>query len=814
MSMLDEREFDANTFWRVFDAQCRPAFRGNGASAYERTSLLVLFLWSEQLSIAPKPLPRFDRQGAREYQEWWRDVVRRVNSRLGLEDEGRIGQDSVAIEFLIHALKTLHRSAEISPPLSASFFDYRFVRLVERETGTHRSLSHFSASLANALNSSDNAFVDVYCATGELFATSGNARWRRQDAEASRGYLFWVGSFSLEVRMRLALHGREPRSLERVGPDGYFGGHSMFRIDPPPRKALPRSDQHREYIESGASPTEMLGQMLRRLDIDLSLVVVPGSERSSSRRALRAVREGLIAEGRLAAVIDFPRVQSGRVEKSAWLVTRRASRLKGAVLMINTASLGEPSSHQEYGTLAEFSGRILRLLSDERLSHRWATSSQEDSGARYRHLFDREFAGEYRDVPGLCRLVTAQEIRDNAYALLASNYVGPITRSAWLSGINNAPLLDLLFEPGLGKTVYLIGNNGEGKSLLLRELAQASSEHQRKTIGISCSASDRFPLPSESLPGFEHFIYEGARTSSQAANLKKLATDVCRKFVLVHQSHEHLRVLEEVLRLLDFNARRYLMPLSAAADSPQAHADWVTSHTTELLDDAEANRHNTSGLNIRSMQVALMRSESKGGVTPFRDLSSGEQQIVSLVTRIIAHAERQCLFLIDEPEISLHVSWQRVLPRVLSVVSKRFSCDFLVATHSPLLISSVSDTSSVCLVAQMQQLRVIGPSDRRSVESVLFDGFGTHTANNRVIHERCAAIVAAAMDAVNVEQTDTAQLKRLITELREMRLRVSAASEQLDRISIDRSLEVIKAARDAILELTPPRQPESEEVEN
>lgn len=807
--MIEQLEFDASRFWKHFDAKCRSVFRASATPAYERMTLLILFLWTERAVPLPNQLHLGD-----EVVKWWSQSVRRLNEVLTLEPEERIDDRVVDTEFLVSALYVLSNFDEISPRTAAYFFDYRFIRLAERETGTHRLLSHYSASLANALNDPDNAFVDVYCTTGELFFTSGNERWRRHGLHGPHGYLFQIGAFGLEVRLRLALHERAPQALQRltlqerdtwaspyVHLPSRFGPHTLVRIDPPARKAMPSlRDTH---IRGASNPSLMFDYLRGMFGIQLALIVVAGSERTSIRRALLEVRQRLLEEGRLTAVIDLPSTPGARVEKSAWLVSPRSTRIQQGVLMINTAELGDFSTHQEYGGLAEFSGRIVRLLVSDHVSSRWATSSREDSAAHLRHLFEREFEGGYRDVPGLCRLVSEEEIRHKDYALLASRYLPPATRSAWLSGIDGAPLLGRLFsETNGGQTIYLIGNNGEGKSLLLREIAQASSERQRKTIGISCSASDRFPMPSNAAPGFENFIYEGSRTSNTSANLKRLATDACRKFVLIHQSAEHLSVFDEVLRLIEFATRRYLMPLKVSSNVTQTKSDWLMANTVELVSNATINQERTKSLDAGSMQIALMRFESKGGITPFLNLSSGEQQIVSLVLKIIAHAERGCLFLIDEPEISLHVSWQRVLPRVLATIARYFFCDILVATHSPLLISSVSDDSGVCYVTSMQRLTPIDSRDRRSVESVLFKGFHTHTANNRFIHERCATIVAAAIGIMNTENPDRARLQYLINELGDMRRTVLAASDKLDRAGIKLSLEVIKTAREALNKLT------------
>ncbi|RZJ08972.1 MAG: ATP-binding protein [Acidovorax sp.] len=64
-----------------------------------------------------------------------------------------------------------------------------------------------------------------------------------------------------------------------------------------------------------------------------------------------------------------------------------------------------------------------------------------------------------------------------------------------------------------------------------------------------------------------------------------------------------------------------------------------------------------------------------------KDLSSGEKQIVSLFSHIYLEPTRRFAVIIDEPELSLSVDWQRrLLPDIIN--SRR--CSFLAAaTHSP-----------------------------------------------------------------------------------------------------------------------------------
>ncbi len=73
------------------------------------------------------------------------------------------------------------------------------------------------------------------------------------------------------------------------------------------------------------------------------------------------------------------------------------------------------------------------------------------------------------------------------------------------------------------------------------------------------------------------------------------------------------------------------------------------------------------------------------------ELSSGEQhQLVMLYQLVFSEPSRQ-LFLIDEPEISLHVEWQRMFLDDLLRIADLRGHSFLIATHSPQIINSRID---------------------------------------------------------------------------------------------------------------------------
>lgn len=78
--------------------------------------------------------------------------------------------------------------------------------------------------------------------------------------------------------------------------------------------------------------------------------------------------------------------------------------------------------------------------------------------------------------------------------------------------------------------------------------------------------------------------------------------------------------------------------------------------------------------------------EGADGERPISSLSSGEAQIFTILTHLAFSplAARNNVFIIDEPELSLHVQWQEMF--VDSVLTANPNIQYILATHSPSII--------------------------------------------------------------------------------------------------------------------------------
>lgn len=114
--------------------------------------------------------------------------------------------------------------------------------------------------------------------------------------------------------------------------------------------------------------------------------------------------------------------------------------------------------------------------------------------------------------------------------------------------------------------------------------------------------------------------------------------------------------------------------------------DLMTTYETELnnfLHNKRASVHALDGLVIND----------RNGPLELSSLSSGEKQLVFLLSSAVVARGTRSLILIDEPELSLNYKWQRMIARSLASLSNRQSTQFVLASHSIEIISKYASTS-------------------------------------------------------------------------------------------------------------------------
>ncbi|MBV7271624.1 AAA family ATPase [Clostridiaceae bacterium UIB06] len=90
----------------------------------------------------------------------------------------------------------------------------------------------------------------------------------------------------------------------------------------------------------------------------------------------------------------------------------------------------------------------------------------------------------------------------------------------------------------------------------------------------------------------------------------------------------------------------------------------------------------------RENGIVIVDENCKDSVMKLNQLSSGEKQEIVLFYELIFETRNNTSLLIDEPEISLHIVWQRMFMDDLLKIVEYKGLKVIVATHSPQIINN------------------------------------------------------------------------------------------------------------------------------
>lgn len=100
---------------------------------------------------------------------------------------------------------------------------------------------------------------------------------------------------------------------------------------------------------------------------------------------------------------------------------------------------------------------------------------------------------------------------------------------------------------------------------------------------------------------------------------------------------------------------------------------------------------------------AIHMSVPDEGIIPFNKFSKGEKTLLALLLTVFLNRDN-AFFLLDEPDLSLHVEWQeRLLPALQRLAP---NAQFIIATHSPFLIMNTQSEEVVNLAKVYKEHRV------------------------------------------------------------------------------------------------------------
>jgi predicted ATP-binding protein involved in virulence len=203
--------------------------------------------------------------------------------------------------------------------------------------------------------------------------------------------------------------------------------------------------------------------------------------------------------------------------------------------------------------------------------------------------------------------------------------------------------------------------------------------------------------------------------------------------------------------------------------------------------DKQFNKLSINWLNNPNGEMIIHKDNTPLNIN---QLSSGEKTLLALVADLarrlaIANPNREnplmgnAVVLIDEVDLHLHPRWQR---KVVPQLQKTFpNCQFIVTTHSPLVLSSVPH-KNVIILEDFQAVKITPHTYGRDNNSILYDLMGVKQRPEEIQQK-----LDKVYDLIDEKKKDEARslLKELSKDLGENDIAIVQANVSLDFMDID-----------------------------
>jgi predicted ATPase len=164
---------------------------------------------------------------------------------------------------------------------------------------------------------------------------------------------------------------------------------------------------------------------------------------------------------------------------------------------------------------------------------------------------------------------------------------------------------------------------------------------------------------------------------------------------------------------------------------------------------------------IRLRAVEIERLD--GVILDLKEASSGELSIVTSFLSLATTMDDSTLILIDEPETSLHPAWQnRYIDLLLKTFSHYRGCHYLIATHSPLILSEIQKANS--MIVYLDSAGGSGTENiaGQSPDYLLVNAFGSPGRNNYYLKHEIVNVLRLVAD----QKADTDEFFSAMKRLR------------------------------------------------
>lgn len=314
-----------------------------------------------------------------------------------------------------------------------------------------------------------------------------------------------------------------------------------------------------------------------------------------------------------------------------------------------------------------------------------------------------------------------------------------------------------------GDVSILIGENGSGKSQMLGQLTSEYLRQGKKVIAISNSIYDKFPDSGRNL----HLLRDRAGRKKAKRSIKTALLNISPEDIT------RLKNASEALRFIGYDPVIGLERISVTVDmldnalSRDEFRDYLNPNEIDdlkslLFKSGTYNSEPIVWLTLndfsfreidRASLIQLLKWEGvlkklqiinsfniflrkNGQEIPLLEASSGELSFISTIVYLSTTIDENSVILIDEPENSLHPSWQKDYIKILVELFYLYQPRVIAATHSALIVTGAEVSNPTTKVFECRNFQFIKRGKEPvNIEEAFIDYFNVVTPQNRYLSD-------------------------------------------------------------------------------
>lgn len=164
------------------------------------------------------------------------------------------------------------------------------------------------------------------------------------------------------------------------------------------------------------------------------------------------------------------------------------------------------------------------------------------------------------------------------------------------------------------------------------------------------------------------------------------------------------------------------------------------------------------------VKVRDVMLEKRETLRPFSiyEASSGEQSVVLSILGISSQIKDNSLICIDEPEVCLHPEWQEKYIKILTSTFGMYEgCHFIIATHSPQIVSNLVENNSYILSMETGKIIDAKRVIKQSADFQLAEVFNSPGFKNEFLSRIALNIFSKVSNRKNFDDSDLKNYKLL-----------------------------------------------------